>query len=79
MIPLTRRADVDVLKKIPAAPPPSGVTNLDVTAICALISEVSYEGPQNPEVVRWSQGNKHLQVCVEVIISVPCRIFIDVM
>ena len=41
------------LLDLPPAPAEPLTTNLDVTTMCALVSEVCHAGPANPAVVAW--------------------------
>lgn len=43
-------------------PPPPAVTNLDVTTLCALVSEVSYADPHSAVMTEWAAQTTHWQV-----------------
>ena len=47
---------------MPPTPPPPTVTNLDVTTLCALVSEVSNGDPKRPALQAWAQRVTHWQV-----------------
>lgn len=47
---------------LPPMPPGPSVTNLDVTTLCALVSEVSHADPKGPELQSWAQRVTHWQV-----------------
>ena len=44
---------------LPVPPPPPPRTNLDVTALCALCSEVCNGGVDSPQVAAWAAGISH--------------------
>ena len=47
---------------LPPMPPAPSVTNLDVTTLCALVSEVSHADPKGPELQAWAQRVAHWRV-----------------
>ena len=47
---------------LPPMPLLPSVTNLDVTTLCALVSEVSHADTSNPVLQQWAQKTKHWQV-----------------
>lgn len=47
---------------LPPMPPGPSVTNLDVTTLCALVSEVSHADPKGPELQAWAQRVTHWRV-----------------
>lgn len=47
---------------LPPMPPAPNVTNLDVTTLCALVSEVSHADSNGPELQAWAQRVTHWQV-----------------
>jgi hypothetical protein len=47
---------------LPPMPPAPRVTNLDVTTLCALVSEVSHADPKGPELQAWAQRVTHWRV-----------------
>ena len=47
---------------LPPTPPDSSTVNLDVTTLCALVSEVSNGDPRRPELQQWAQRVAHWQV-----------------
>jgi len=51
---------------IPKPPEDPDIVNLDVTTLCALVSEVSHDGPRNPEVAQWAQRVSHWSRCLQV-------------
>eukprot|EP00210_Caulerpa_lentillifera_P008694 g8293.t1 len=57
--------DLENLKQIPAAPGDPEIVNLDVTTLCALVSEVSHSGPRNSLVIQWAKKVSHWQRCLE--------------
>ena len=66
--PLTGTPRAGSLAHLPPEPPLPAVTNLDVTAMCALVSEVSYyhDAPEGGELQQvldaWSTKNVHWKV-----------------
>lgn len=46
---------------LPPMPPAPSVTNLDVTTLCALVSEVSHADSNGPELQAWAQRVTHWQ------------------
>ena len=48
-----------VLPPLPALP---SITSLDVTTMCALVSEVSHGDPLSPALQHWAQRVKHWKV-----------------
>jgi hypothetical protein len=46
---------------LPVPQPPS-VTNLDVTSLCALVSEVSWGDPHSPQLQAWAARTVHWRV-----------------
>lgn len=55
------------LGDIPRCPPPPLIVNLDVTSMCALVSEVSHGGPTNSAVCEWAQRISHWEECLQVL------------
>ena len=53
------RFDPTLLPSMPSAPT---TVNLDVTTLCALVSEVSNGDPSRPELQQWAQKVAHWQV-----------------
>lgn len=53
------RFDPALLPPMPAVPK---VANLDVTTLCALVSEVSHTDPAEPQLQAWAQRVVHWQV-----------------
>ena len=53
------RFDLALLPPMPAMPK---VANLDVTTLCALVSEVSHTDPAEPQLQAWAQRVVHWQV-----------------
>ena len=47
---------------LPPMPPDPTAVNLDVTTLCALVSEVSNGDPRRPELQQWAQRVVHWQV-----------------
>ena len=47
---------------LPNPPPPPSATNLDVTALCALCSEVCNGELNSPEIAAWASNKPHLKV-----------------
>ena len=56
---------------LPIPPPPPLRTNLDVTALCALCSEVCNGGVDSPEVAAWAAGTSHWEVLHSIILACP--------
>ncbi|GIL53318.1 hypothetical protein Vafri_8949, partial [Volvox africanus] len=54
----------DSLRALPPPPPAPTVTNLDVTAMCGLVSEISHGGANDPEVELWAQRTVHWRDCL---------------
>ncbi|PNH09654.1 hypothetical protein TSOC_003655 [Tetrabaena socialis] len=54
----------DSLRCLPPPPPPPAVTNLDVTAMCALVSDLSHGGAEDAGVERWAQRTVHWVECL---------------
>ena len=54
---------------LPPPPPPPAVVNLDVTTLCALVSEVGHGSPERPEMVAWAARVSHWQVCMASLFS----------
>ncbi len=52
------------LATLPPPGPLPPVANLDVTTMCALVSEVSHGGCDLPAVEEWSRRNVHWRECV---------------
>ena len=50
---------------LPPLPPASSTVNLDVTALCALVSEISNGNPQRPELREWASRVVHWQVFMQ--------------
>ena len=50
------------LDNLPKPPPPPSATNLDVTALCALCSEVCNGIPDSPEIEAWADHKPYLKV-----------------
>ena len=57
------RFDPALLPPMPAAP---ATANLDVTTLCALVSEVSNGDPRRPELQEWAQRVVHWRVGCKV-------------
>ncbi len=47
------------LRSLPPPPPAPASTNLDVTTMCALVSELSHGGAQDPDVELWAARTVH--------------------
>lgn len=47
---------------LPPMPPAPTTVNLDVTTLCALVSEVSHGDPTRPELQQWAQRVVHWRV-----------------
>ena len=47
---------------LPPMPPNPTTVNLDVTTLCALVSEVSNGNPRRPELQQWARKVVHWQV-----------------
>ncbi|KXZ42456.1 hypothetical protein GPECTOR_145g747 [Gonium pectorale] len=54
----------DSLRRLPPPPPLPEATNLDVTTMCGLVSEVSNGGAHSPEVEAWAQRTVHWVECL---------------
>ena len=54
------RFDVSILPAMPAAP---DTVNMDVTTLCALVSEVSNGDAFGADLQQWAQQVTHWQVC----------------
>ena len=50
---------------LPPLPPQPAVCNLDVTTMCALVSEVSNGDPARPSVQQWAQRVTHWKVSTD--------------
>lgn len=50
---------------LPPKPPDPSTVNLDVTTLCALVSEVSNSDPRRPDLQQWAQRVVHWQVGCE--------------
>jgi hypothetical protein len=45
-------------------PQPPSITNLDVTSLCALVSEVSWGDPHSPQLQAWAARTVHWRVSI---------------
>ncbi|GLC33618.1 hypothetical protein PLESTM_000092400 [Pleodorina starrii] len=54
----------DSLRHLPPPPPVPTSTNLDVTTMCGLVSEVSHGGAHDPDVELWAQRTVHWRDCL---------------
>lgn len=67
------------LRDVPRPPLPPVIVNLDVTSMCALVSEVCHGGPENDAVCEWAQRVCHWEECLQVgrictaLVSCGCR------
>lgn len=52
----------DGLKDLPSPPPPPTLFNLDTTAMCGLVSEMSHAGSTDAGIRAWSRGSSHWTV-----------------
>ncbi|GMH40966.1 hypothetical protein BSKO_08870 [Bryopsis sp. KO-2023] len=57
--------DPPTLEGVPEPPEPPTIANLDVTSMCALVSEVSHGGVENALVTQWAQRVSHWQDSLE--------------
>ncbi|WIA28795.1 hypothetical protein OEZ86_011325 [Tetradesmus obliquus] len=55
---------------LPVPQPPS-ITNLDVTSLCALVSEVSWGDPHSPQLQAWAARTVHWRDCLAAQIQQP--------
>ena len=46
---------------LPRPPPRPQMANLDVTAMCAAVSQVGYSSQGDERVRVWSEGNEHIR------------------
>lgn len=63
--------------RLPQPPPEPEVVNLDVTTMCALVSEVCNGDTERPHIMAWASKVTHWQVlhiCVAILRGVCCSI-----
>ncbi|MEW5297736.1 MAG: hypothetical protein WDW36_000921 [Sanguina aurantia] len=61
----------DGLKDLPSPPPPPTLLNLDTTAMCGLVSEMSHAGPTDAGIREWSRGSSHWTECFDAELAEP--------
>lgn len=59
LMPHGRAIAAESLRSLPPPPPAPASTNLDVTTMCALVSELSHGGAHDPHVEQWAQRTVH--------------------